>query len=922
MERFGDKVEGSIGGAFGWLGRHVGTRPKQIIFACFVLTAIMGVGYISWEPETRGEELWVPQGTEAEEETDMYEEYYNSKDRIETMIVQASPSASSTNVLTKDMLLVAMEMHTEIATRESEFEGETNTLPNLCVKAGGTCANKESPNAVCGCLINSILKQWNYDLATLQSDDDVLTTINNYGSREDLEAITGLPVFDDNDQLVSAQAFTLSYFLEGMPVVTNGREEDPVNEQWEEDVFLSVAESVPEDYQPLSVDYFSTRSFQDEFGNEINSDLFLTQIAYVVAFLFLAANIGKIKCGTGSRWTMAFAALVTVGISTAAGFGLSSLFGLFFGPVHSLLPFLLLGIGVDDVFVIVNAFNRERKGTRASEDNDTLAERSSRAMARAGASITVTSATDLVAFAISSSSSLPALASFCAYAAISIFFLWFFSATFFSSTMVLDERRQRDNRRECLCCVTRKNPLKEDDSGFKEDLVSRYFRNYHAPAILSKIGKGVVLLCFAGLLAFGIYGVMNLTVEDTERAFIPSDSYLQDYFDAGDKYFPDTGIDLFIVFEDSSDIYSKRVGLAALDERVSGFSEKSPWIAEPVSEKAYQNVMTGLGDYLDTEGSSLNITLGSDGWPTTEAEFVQLMKDYVSFGSPGAEYAQDVAFNDEETEINAIRVHLEYVRLTKLDGGDIIDDADRQIDAMDDTRKLVASWDDLTPGRFPYSDKFITIEGFKIIQRELFLNVGLAILAVGVIVFFTLPSPATALLITANVAACIIEILGCMQALGIVIDSVSVINIVAAVGLSVDYSAHVGHCFMFKGGDDKNRRSLESLADIGAAVLSGAISTFLAVVVLLFSSSYVFVTLSRQLVLTVGLGIAHGLILLPVLLAMFGPKPFGSAEPIEDDTSEDDAKSSENEEPETTADFEKKPVVQEESEQVYLEDEA
>jgi predicted RND superfamily exporter protein len=215
----------------------------------------------------------------------------------------------------------------------------------------------------------------------------------------------------------------------------------------------------------------------------------------------------------------------------------------------------------------------------------------------------------------------------------------------------------------------------------------------------------------------------------------------------------------------------------------------------------------------------------------------------------------------------------------------LIDDAARQIDAMDSTRDMVNSWDDL-PTAFAYSSKFITIEGFKIIQRELFQNVGLAIAAVGVIVLLTVPSPMTAILITLNVAFCIIEILGFMFAFGIVIDSVSVINIVLAVGLSVDYSAHVGHCFQTKGGIDKDRRSLEALADIGAAVLSGAMSTFLAVAVLLFSSSYVFKILSKQFALTIFLGVIHGLVLLPVLLAVFGPKPFASAEDLDMPTRE------------------------------------
>jgi multidrug efflux pump subunit AcrB len=170
---------------------------------------------------------------------------------------------------------------------------------------------------------------------------------------------------------------------------------------------------------------------------------------------------------------------------------------------------------------------------------------------------------------------------------------------------------------------------------------------------------------------------------------------------------------------------------------------------------------------------------------------------------------------------------------------------------------MIVSWTDL-PEAFPYCEKFQDIEGFKIINTELYRNVGLAILAVGIICLITVANLVTALLITINVAACIVEILGFMYALGLVIDSVSVINLVLAVGLSVDYSAHVGHCFMVKGGTSKDQRVIESLADIGASVVNGALSTFLAVAVLLFSTSYVFRVLSTQFALTVALGVIHG----------------------------------------------------------------
>ena len=50
-------------------------------------------------------------------------------------------------------------------------------------------------------------------------------------------------------------------------------------------------------------------------------------------------------------------------------FGLGSALGLFFGPVHSVMPFLLLGIGIDNMFVIVQCYEniKSRKGLDFSQ---------------------------------------------------------------------------------------------------------------------------------------------------------------------------------------------------------------------------------------------------------------------------------------------------------------------------------------------------------------------------------------------------------------------------------------------------------------------------------------------------------------------------------------------------------------------------
>merc|ERR1712039_746419 len=100
----------------------------------------------------------------------------------------------------------------------------------------------------------------------------------------------------------------------------------------------------------------------------------------------------------------------------------------------------------------------------------------------------------------------------------------------------------------------------------------------------------------------------------------------------------------------------------------------------------------------------------------------------------------------------------------------------------------------------------------------------------------------------------IADILGCMHMWGVPIDTVSVIQLVIAVGLCVDYAAHVGHCFMTKEGA-RGDRVIATLGDVGAAVLNGGISTFLATMLLAFSQSYVFRVLFQSFFLTVVFGL-------------------------------------------------------------------
>merc|ERR1719326_330625 len=90
-----------------------------------------------------------------------------------------------------------------------------------------------------------------------------------------------------------------------------------------------------------------------------------------------------------------------------------------------------------------------------------------------------------------------------------------------------------------------------------------------------------------------------------------------------------------------------------------------------------------------------------------------------------------------------------------------------------------------------------------------------------------------------------VDILGLMQMWGLTIDSVSIINLVLAIGLAVDYSVHVAHAFLQTPGT-KQERVDKALEEMGTAVIHGAFSTFLAVLILSMSQSYIFRIFFKQ----------------------------------------------------------------------------
>lgn len=117
---------------------------------------------------------------------------------------------------------------------------------------------------------------------------------------------------------------------------------------------------------------------------------------------------------------------------------------------------------------------------------------------------------------------------------------------------------------------------------------------------------------------------------------------------------------------------------------------------------------------------------------------------------------------------------------------------------------------------------------------------------------------------------------------GLTFNPLVVINIVIAIGLSVDYSAHISHSYLTTQVDgelaqyyttDKQKRiykTQQALSKMGSSVFHGGFSTFLAIITLAPSKTYIFLVFFRLWFGIILFGMSNGFMLLPVILSFVG----------------------------------------------------
>ena len=825
-----NRVNDFFGVKFQALGRASAATPYRVLacaFAACVLFAV-GLGAPGLTNEKRGDKLWVPTGTPAQGDKTYVDAMFGSETRVAQVILTSQTAGA--NVLTPSGLAALESIAQSVRSTTIDWEGSTYSYTDHCFRAGPNCYEKSALNAFSNAA----------GYATQSSIDATLSVdpITNPTDGTTVRLIRSIGGVTYDGSAPRATAISLTFLFKNDEVLSKGEYVNPKGDAFDSKL-LTIFADAPSGYK---TSYFTDRSFSDEFGSTVNRDITKLQIALIAILIYATMTLSKWSEGcNGARVGVTMCGIVSIGMAVASAYGLGAYFGIFYSPLMNVLPFLLLGIGVDDMFVIVNAYDN------AAYEPDPN-ERMARALRVAGMSITVTSFTDIIAFLIGSTTSLPALRNFCFYAAFGIFFDYLYQITFFTACLALDEKRKSRNKADCFfcldcppaaCCACCK-PEK-----MKKSPLQKFLGQGLGVTLGNFSTKIAVLATFCAITAAGIAGATKIEVDADVGDFIPDGSYLKTYISETK--------DLFTTYGDDVQLYAK--GTLDLPQ------DDSVLLAATAAFKNNQYIIdASVRSWIDDfKSANPNVNSGN---------YISSLKTWLSSGV-GAQYQSDVVFDNDTapTAILASRVHGNHPKTDK---------SRVSVRGMDSVRSDISAVSGNDGQIFAYGAQWLNYEQYKSISAEAFRNISITLAACFVIIGILVVEWKTVVSVSLSLCLTFTNIVGYMHFWGLTIDSVTVIMLVIALGLAVDYSAHIGRAYLEKRGSP-NERIVSTLEDMGVAVWNGAMSTFMAVLILGSSDSYVFQTFFKQLFLCIVLGLSHGMIFLPTVLSLVKPEPYDDA---------------------------------------------
>lgn len=894
-----------VEGIFFNLGILVAKHPWKTIILTFSFVFLSGIGLIKFHIEKNPMNLWVPPESDFYYDTNWYINTFGTGFRLQKVIITAD------NVLEPEVLSAINNLTNKINSIQVNYENVAYTMKELCYKvpivnfySSGRErrsldilpeSNVHSNTSVSSasdfsdptlwvndefycdflekfqytCYRLNILDLWKNKQEEIKQANttDIIEKINKVktnpttGHPTDYTKLFGDVKYDEYGNIVSAGSIILTWFTHVNMTSVDVNEvgnlvgtEDWVSiplAMWENE-FLDTLESFSHNFSDIKLFYEAGRSFADISGKAMFDELDKLFLGILLMFLYIQFGLSRFNW-LEIRLTLGSVGLLCVGLAYITAVSWCSILGISFGPIHSSLPFLLMGLGVDDMFVMSACWNNLSE----SASKKSLPVKVGLMLKHAGVSIVITSFTDIVALLIGAITILPSLKSFCVYAAVGVFFIFCYSVTFYVAVFTLDIKRILDNRNGILFCYQHKREIKVSSN---KTMLQKLLEEFYKRVVFTIPGKTAVIFFTLIITGFSIQSILHLEQRFDPKWFIPEDTYYKDFLNAHDFYYPEEG-NMAMVFLGNMNYNKEFVKLHNMIQEL----KKEPYIYDVSSwvEYFHQYVLQNYDRDLVKNASAL-----------TDHEFNRHLSRFL-YSPIGGRFQVNFQFSENfecgspATEIKASTM---FFYFAKFRG------PEEYIPAMNHVKNIVKSTN-ITSGdgyRSVWSKVFANWVTDEIIAVEVERNIELALLCVMICTVILITNLQMCLWIFVCVLLTILNVLGCMQRWGMTVDIVCCIGLELATGLCVDYAAHVGHTFLTLTEGSSSERAFKTITSIGSAVLLGGGSTFLSLSLLSMSKAYTFQSFFKIFLLVILFGLFNGLIFLPVGLSLIGPGAYKS----------------------------------------------
>ena len=384
-----------LGHFFGWFGEGIAKHPLITISFCLVFVSVCSVGFVWFKSESRTVKLFIPQNSQAIDDLNTAEKYFRLKNREENILLVAT--SDHPNVLAPECLRQALKAHHAVMELES--------YSDFCVPLKGPKANSLEDCMMINPLEFLQFNESNLNGKTLlQVQNEINRAYNNSGKLMrngrpfwyNFNRMFGSAVRKDG-RITEAKALQMVYLMR-----------DPSDEDMNEKVlelekaFIDKVSSLVDSLSCFEVHYSSERSMDDAIAESSGSDITKVSITFTLMITFACVMLGKFRNPLTGHSLLANAGVFAVALGILAGFGLAMWCRIPFVSMVGVLPFLVLGIGIDDMFIMVDELDRQPRGMSKIDIIKAV-------MSHSGATVTMTTVTDLVAFAVSTSTQFAAI---------------------------------------------------------------------------------------------------------------------------------------------------------------------------------------------------------------------------------------------------------------------------------------------------------------------------------------------------------------------------------------------------------------------------------------------------------------------------------------------------------------------------------